>query len=659
MLFALAAPASMTQGSSLAGVRSPDPAVPAILGQSVVALTGPWKFHIGDDPRWADPKFDDSNWEQYDLAPGSENLAPERALRFEELPGWQHHGHPGYAGYGWYRIQLKIQPGASPLALLMPFYVDDAYEVYLNGYPIGRFGKLDGFQLTYSSQPQFFPIPAGVARIGQPNTLAIRFWNMRWEARPGGSNMHGGLRSVPLLGSSALAQIFYRSLSTQPPHELLTELGLYTVVGLISIFLFLFSRGQREYLWAGIGMIGRALLLAAIAVQIAQQTRIPFQLTYAAQFVGICVAYPSMPLAAMYLLAVPRKAWKRANYVVVFLYAAYGVVATGSILGLLPSSSAVERLHAGLTGISGAFLVGLLLLIAIDGIRTIGRKAWLLMTPGLLFGCHGLLYYSVVDKPGFAVFELLAISVPVSVVIIFLLRFTEQQRDNSRLLEDMRQAQEVQSLLIPRELPNLPGWLIESAYRPAREVGGDFFQVLLGEDGSLLIVVGDVSGKGLKAAMTVSAIVGALRNDETRRPAQVLTHLNRILSGQVVGFVTCSATRITEDGAMTIANAGHLPPYRNGEEMPAPSGFPLGIVAEASYEEERFKLAPGDRLTFVSDGVAEARNSKGELLGFQRAAALTQKGAAEIADAAERWGQEDDITVLTVARAPKLEVVTA
>jgi serine phosphatase RsbU (regulator of sigma subunit) len=213
--------------------------------------------------------------------------------------------------------------------------------------------------------------------------------------------------------------------------------------------------------------------------------------------------------------------------------------------------------------------------------------------------------------------------------------------------------------LIPRELPNLPGWLIESEYRPARQVGGDFFQVLPGSDGSLLFAVGDVSGKGLKAAMTVSAIVGALRMDETRRPAQVLTQLNRILCGQVVGFVTCSATLITEDGAMTIANAGHLPPYRNGQEIPAPSGFPLGIVAEASYEEKGFDVAPGDRLTFVTDGVAEARNAKGELLGFDRMAALTSQQAAAIAQAAQSWGQEDDITVLTLARVLKLEVITA
>ncbi|HKO19499.1 MAG TPA: PP2C family protein-serine/threonine phosphatase, partial [Acidobacteriaceae bacterium] len=221
--------------------------------------------------------------------------------------------------------------------------------------------------------------------------------------------------------------------------------------------------------------------------------------------------------------------------------------------------------------------------------------------------------------------------------------------------EDVKQAREIQQILIPEKLPNLPGWTIDSEYRPARQVGGDFFQVMPEADGSLLIVVGDVSGKGLKAAMTVSAIVGALRDSQKRRPAQVLAHLNRVLCGQIGGFVTCSATLISEDGAIAIANAGHLPPYRNGEELPVANSLPLGVSAEVSYDEKHFNLAPGDRVVFVSDGVAEARDSKGELLGFDRMAALIGQSATAIAEAAQRWGQEDDITVLAIERAAAMQ----
>jgi hypothetical protein len=668
MLLVFASPASMTQGASQAGVRLPDPAVWAAPGRSVVPLTGPWKFHIGDDLQWADPNFDDSQWQLYDLAPDTKNLRPEQAIRLEELPGWQHHGYPGYAGYGWYRIQLNMQPDAAQLALLMPQHIEDAYEVYLNGRLIGKFGKLDGFQLTYDGQPKLFLVPTAVSNIGKPVTLAIRFWSMPWEALPRRQNLYGGLRGVPLIGPSALLEVFEQSVPEPLPKDwdihdslfgYLVQPSLYLGIGLFSLFLFLFSSGQREYLWAGVALAGRGLLIAAILMEMAHQ--ISFQLSELTQLVALWASVFPMPLAAMYLLGVPRSRWQRANYLVVALFVTASLNSLGIELGWLPSNATFEAMDAALKWLPRTALCVLLLLIAIDGIRTIGRKAWLLMTPGILFAGHMVFFiffsYGVTSLG--MVDQFLSAGVPVSVLIIFFVRFTQQQRENGRLLEDMRQAQEIQSLLIPRELPNLPGWLIESEYRPARQVGGDFFQVLPAEDGSLLIVVGDVSGKGLKAAMTVSAIVGALRDHKARQPAQVLSHLNRVLSGQIGGFVTCSATLITEDGAMTIANAGHLPPYRNGEELPAPNGLPLGIVAESSYEEKRFELAPGDRLTLFSDGVAEARNTKGELLGFERAAALTGKGAADIADAAQRWGQEDDITVLIVARAPKLEAVPA
>jgi len=248
---------------------------------------------------------------------------------------------------------------------------------------------------------------------------------------------------------------------------------------------------------------------------------------------------------------------------------------------------------------------------------------------------------------------------PLALLVFLVRRFSLARKEEERLASEFEAARSVQSLLIPAVPAATPGFALEHVYLPASEVGGDFFQALPASDGSLLIVVGDVSGKGLQAAMTVSAIVGALRDAPERQPAQVLAHLNRVLCGQIGGFVTCSATLITEDGTMTIANAGHLPPYRNGEELAAQSGLPLGIIAEADYQETQFELVPADRLTFISDGVVEARNHQGELLGFGRMASLTAKPAAEIAEAAQRWGQQDDITVLTVARTPKPAAISS
>ena len=200
---------------------------------------------------------------------------------------------------------------------------------------------------------------------------------------------------------------------------------------------------------------------------------------------------------------------------------------------------------------------------------------------------------------------------------------------------------------------------MESVYIPAQEVGGDFFQVLPGVDGSLLVIVGDVSGKGLKAAMTVSTIIGALRDFPKRQPSEVLAHLNRVLYGQITGFATCCAVLIEQNGATTLSNAGHLPPYCNGQAWPVDGGLPLGLTADAAYAEFNFALGPHDHLTFISDGVLEATNKNKELFGFERTQAISSQSAKAIARAAMDFGQEDDITVLTLARSSVFSSATS
>ncbi len=116
------------------------------------------------------------------------------------------------------------------------------------------------------------------------------------------------------------------------------------------------------------------------------------------------------------------------------------------------------------------------------------------------------------------------------------------------------------------------------------------------------------------------------------------------------GFTTCLVVRVEADGTATAANAGHLAPYLNGLEVSVANGLPLGWSASASYEETVFRIAAGDRLTLITDGVLEARRETGELFGFERAAEIAQNSPAEIAATAQHFGQEDDITVLGVAR---------
>ena len=115
-------------------------------------------------------------------------------------------------------------------------------------------------------------------------------------------------------------------------------------------------------------------------------------------------------------------------------------------------------------------------------------------------------------------------------------------------------------------------------------------------------------------------------------------------------FTTCQAALFKSDGVLVLASAGHLPPYLNSQEVALPGGLPLGVLPDVTYEEVRLYLHPGDRVLLLSDGVVEARKPSGELFGFDRVHNLSNQTATYISDAAKAFGQDDDITVLTVRR---------
>jgi serine phosphatase RsbU (regulator of sigma subunit) len=171
----------------------------------------------------------------------------------------------------------------------------------------------------------------------------------------------------------------------------------------------------------------------------------------------------------------------------------------------------------------------------------------------------------------------------------------------------------------------------------------------------VLVAIGDVSGKGMPAAMTVSLLVGTLRTlvHYTQSPAEILSAMNqRMLSRSGGGFTTCLVLTVTADGKLTAANAGHIAPYLNGHELVLANGLPLGLNAHEHYAERVFTLAADERITLLTDGVVEARADDGELLGFDRAKAMMNQPADSIAKAAQDFGQDDDITVLTLRLAP-------
>jgi hypothetical protein len=234
-------------------------------------------------------------------------------------------------------------------------------------------------------------------------------------------------------------------------------------------------------------------------------------------------------------------------------------------------------------------------------------------------------------------------------------RYARTQMEKASLESEMAAAREVQRLMVPEDLPPVFGYAVESVYRPAAEVGGDFFQVISLQSGRSLVVIGDVSGKGLRAAMIVSMIVGMLSaiSGFTEEPAEILDELNRRLCGRTHGgFATCLAVRLEDGGRLVLANAGHPPPYLNGRELPFEGSMPLGLDETATYEQTSLEMAAGDVAVLLTDGIVEAQNEQRELLGFLRVERLLLEGssARTVADTAQEHGQNDDLTVIGITR---------
>ncbi len=233
-------------------------------------------------------------------------------------------------------------------------------------------------------------------------------------------------------------------------------------------------------------------------------------------------------------------------------------------------------------------------------------------------------------------------------------------------------ARSIQHALLPKNLPKLEGWKIAYHYQPAREVGGDFYDFLRLEDGRLGLVIGDVSGKGIAAALVMANTQSVLRAVARRgniAPGRVLAEANEVLYAYIPSgtFVTCFYGVLDpESGRLVYANAGHDPPYlqRDGDAQELRArGMPLGLMPGMPYEELETVLAAGDDLLFYSDGLVEAHDPEGEMFGFPRLRKLIMArsaGSGEelvdflLAELTRFTGtdseQEDDITLVTLER---------
>jgi len=617
--------------------------------RGVTVLDHGWLVHAGDDPAYARSDYDDSHWTPYN--PASDNL---RTL----FPG-------AVPNVVWYRLHMQMAPGEKDLALYERSLAP-AFEVYCNGQRILRVGQVVPF-VPYDSQHRLIgEIPNHASSSGSI-VLALR---VRIDESAKSLQPKVGIESIDL-------QI--------GPEQSIREHRWYTVIGrnlalwldlLVNLsfaagalVLFGSQRNRDEYLWMTLWMVFAlpSLVISVICVFHA------LPLKWLTVYSTIDDAANAYCMSRMYCAVVGHQIGWKLNFFLV-------VCVTGIMLGGIFNYQAMFSPSAW-SWVTICYLpYTTLLLLVLPAIiarssERIGRVWRFLVVPVLLngivmsvqFTLFALLYLpgyrAWAWKAYFAIFDfsvgpfhieprvaadILALS---SLALIILIHSNRTSRREALLETEFANATEIQHVLLPEAIEAIPGFRLESAYLPARRVGGDFFQVLPVADGGMLIVVGDVAGKGLPAAMLVAVLVGAMRTvvRTTHDPSAVLAELNERLLGRTRGgFATALAAHFRANGTVTLANAGHLAPYLDGSEIEIAGSLPLGITRDVSYEEECLGLNAGSRIVFCSDGVAEARNKAGELFGFERLRVLSGASALQIANTARDFGQDDDITVLAV-----------
>ena len=222
-----------------------------VIGNATAELTGPWKFHPGDNPAFALPDFDDSAWSTMDLTPPQGSYDPYFGSS-GFVPGWTARGYPGYSGFAWYRLRVNLQESVGGgLAIKMPNDVDDAYQVYVNGKFIGEFGRFSTNGVSnYVAQPRAFTVPVGTG--SGPLTLAVRMW-MEPET-PQIETAAGGMHGPPVLGQTPVVMAMERldwNAIDRSRISAITEAAVLLLAIVVAFSLFALDRTEVAYLWLG------------------------------------------------------------------------------------------------------------------------------------------------------------------------------------------------------------------------------------------------------------------------------------------------------------------------------------------------------------------------------------------------------------------------
>jgi hypothetical protein len=598
-----------------------------------IDLSGPWKINFQDRPDFAQPDFDDHAWQSTDL-PG-------------ELPDIR----SGVRVRGWLRrrIDFPSNTDCTHLALTLGVITQSRYEIFLNGQRLPSSETLSPFDVRIS-RPITHAIPP--CRMPYPKELviAIHFasFDMHpdWRVPDRGPYLLTDQANAPArVGDYALAEQRNR---VAPP--LIFAIAVFLMLAILCLVTWSADRPRTELLWFALVAAERiGYSISAVAGLYPSASSLPARLNFVGEFISL----PLLGEVAFSALSVRHRNWYRAvNWLIVlpmlsftlgrtsFMSAVLSCIASGLFLAGIIVSNWWQQRHSGLSIEDHLLRVVLL----VPGVQI--AVYWAAYLKGVVLYAFGDMGW--VNLPIFR-FESSWFVMALAIFAILMRRALADRRTQQRLVQELEAARQVQNLLVSGGCAVADDLVIDTAYLPAQEVGGDFYYVLDGR----VVVLGDVSGKGLKAAMLVSLLIGVLRDTRERRPAAVLAALNHAVSGQTDGgFVTCLCVCFEENGTARFANAGHLPPYKDGVEIDLPASVPLGILRDVTYTEAGVSMTANSVITLISDGVVEATNPRRELFGFDRTRSISNTQAAKIVEAARDWGQSDDITVVTIRRKP-------
>lgn len=638
-----------------------------------------WRFRAGDDPAWAEPGFDDAGWERRD---------PVLFRRGEPLPA-------EWSGIGWLRAPIRIAPElvGTPIALRLSH--QGAAEVFLDGRRVAGAGVVGAGPGAAGTVPRYHRAPEVFVpeRAGE-HLLAVRFANRRVPAflrAAGRSALEVTFDEPAAAIGQALATSRFRN------RAMGWFCGLFLAFGVLHLLLFLFHRAipaNLDFALLCAALAGLVFLLTYRYSQpeprfflFSEPAMNVFGLLFGFAFLRFVyrVFRPGVwrPLALYALLALPVAAWGVADpagsQTAIFLLMLAATLEAGRTVALAAwrRRMGARLLGVGVLSLAAGFGGGLLAYLEV----AVPRNQWttfllpftsfvvLLGTMSIYLSRH---FAAVHRELG----EKLAEVERLSAEKLEQERLRRQREVENSVLEtryqeklrELEEARELQLSMLPRSLPELSGLELAAHMETATEVGGDYYDFELDEDGGLILAIGDATGHGMRAGTMVGVAKGLFGALAVEHP------LLGVLSRSTLAIKRMRLRKLAmalllaryRDGELRIASAG-MPPAlvrraASGEvEQVLLEGMPLGLMPSFPYRQVTVALGPGDAVLLMSDGLAERLDPAGEPLGYERAAeafaaaAGTDAAAAieRLRHTAESWAggrpADDDLTLLVLA----------